>query len=65
MADYIFCLRKKNNPRMDVRICQKKCEFKEGCPEFIAYQGKTKDNPSILNSELFMPPTLSPMPAKH
>ena len=53
MADYIFCLKKKNNPRIDVRICEKKCELKESCPEFIAYQRKIDDKPSIINSGLF------------
>ena len=27
MPYYIVCQKKRNNPRMDVRICQKKCHF--------------------------------------
>lgn len=37
MGHYIVCLRKRNNPRMDVRICEKKCPDKDACQEYIAY----------------------------
>ena len=34
MSEYIVCQKKRNNPRMNVRICQKKCELKDECPEY-------------------------------
>jgi hypothetical protein len=37
MADYIVCRKKRNNPRMDVRICERRCSLKEECKEFLAY----------------------------
>jgi hypothetical protein len=36
MADYVVCRKKRNNPRMDVRICEKRCSLKEECKEFLA-----------------------------
>jgi len=33
---YIVCRKKRNNPRMDVRICELKCSMKEECVEFKA-----------------------------
>ena len=65
MADYIYCTRKKNNPRIDVRICQQKCSFRDNCPEFIAYQKASEDQSSILNSRLIMSPLLNPMASKN
>ena len=37
MTHYIVCHRKRNNPRMDVRICQKKCSSQDDCKEYISY----------------------------
>lgn len=37
MPVYIVCRKKRNNPRMDVRICELKCAFKEECREFKAH----------------------------
>jgi hypothetical protein len=34
MPVYIVCRKKRNNPRMDVRICELKCSMKEECVEF-------------------------------
>ena len=65
MADYIYCLKKKNNPRIDVRICEAKCSFKEECPEFIAYQERSASQSAILNSGLTMSPLLNPMASKN
>ncbi|MFC1839090.1 hypothetical protein ACFL1N_05910 [Thermodesulfobacteriota bacterium] len=36
MSEYIVCQKKRNNPRMDIRICRKKCELKDECTEFQA-----------------------------
>ena len=36
MSEYIVCQKKRNNPRMDVRICHKKCELKNDCIEYQA-----------------------------
>ena len=37
MSYYIVCQKKRNNPRMDVRICQKKCDLKQDCSEYISH----------------------------
>lgn len=37
MPTYIVCLKKRNNPRMDVRICETKCNMKDECREFKAH----------------------------
>ena len=37
MSSYIVCQKKRNNPRMDVRVCQKKCDLKDGCKEFASF----------------------------
>lgn len=34
MSYYVVCQKKRNNPRMDVRICRKKCELKDECAEY-------------------------------
>lgn len=65
MADYIFCMRKKNNPRIDVRICQKKCPFKDECPEFLDYQRNSTDQSSILDSRSIISPLLNTMASKN
>lgn len=38
MSEYIVCLRKRNSPRLSIRICQEKCPFKDKCKEYLAYQ---------------------------
>ena len=37
MADYIVCHKKRNAPRMNVYICQKKCPFKNECEGYLAH----------------------------
>jgi hypothetical protein len=37
MPVYIVCHKKRNNPRMDVRICEMKCNMKEECKEFKSH----------------------------
>lgn len=38
MTEYIVCLKKRNSPRLNVRICQEKCPFRDDCKEYLAYQ---------------------------
>ena len=44
MSFYIVCQKKRNNPRMDVRICQKKCDLKDDCKDYISYSKNLFDN---------------------
>ena len=37
MADYIVCHRKRNSPRLSIRICEEKCPFKEACKEYTTH----------------------------
>lgn len=36
MSIFIVCLKKRNNPRIDIRVCQKKCDLKDDCQEYIS-----------------------------
>jgi hypothetical protein len=36
MPDYIVCQKKRNNPRMDIRICERRCPEKGECKEYLA-----------------------------
>ncbi|MBU2550997.1 MAG: hypothetical protein KKB20_21480 [Proteobacteria bacterium] len=37
MAEYVYCQKKANKPRMDVRVCLAKCPDREPCPELTAF----------------------------
>jgi hypothetical protein len=37
MTHYIVCSKKRNSPRLNVRICQQKCVLKENCKEYLSY----------------------------
>jgi hypothetical protein len=37
MSYYVFCNKKRNNPRVDVRICEKKCPMKDECKAYNDY----------------------------
>jgi hypothetical protein len=41
MSDYIVCQKKRNNPRMNIRICQHKCAEKDDCQEFLSHSKTT------------------------
>jgi hypothetical protein len=58
MADYLFCTRKKNTPRIDVRICEKKCPYKEECKEYLAYRHRIENQSSVMDTSLIAPPLL-------
>ena len=64
MSDYIFCARKKNNPRINVRVCQTKCIFRDSCKEFLAYKEKVGDKAPLFNPGLIVPPLLNPIISK-
>jgi hypothetical protein len=38
MSNYLVCYKKRNNPRIDIRICLHKCHLKGECREFQNYQ---------------------------
>ena len=44
MSFYIVCQKKRNNPRMHVQICQKKCDLKDDCKDYISYSKNFFDN---------------------
>jgi hypothetical protein len=43
MSHYIVCYRKRNNPRMDIRVCEQKCPVREDCKEFTAHRDQQPD----------------------
>ena len=46
MPNYIVCHQKRNTPRIDVRICEKKCPEKDDCKAFLDFQRLSLQNPS-------------------
>jgi hypothetical protein len=53
MSTYIVCHKKRNNPRMNVRICEKKCDLRNECQEYLSYRraDDRKKNDILLTSE--------------
>ena len=52
MSFYIVCYKKRNNPRMDVRICQEKCDLKDDCKEYLSfYEVAVQENENPLSIE--------------
>jgi hypothetical protein len=43
MSHYIVCHKKRNNPRMDVRVCEKKCVLREECKELALHRDGKDD----------------------
>jgi hypothetical protein len=48
MPEYIVCHKKRNSPRLNVRICQEKCPSRDDCKEYLAYQ-KMSVHPSQVS----------------
>jgi hypothetical protein len=36
MVNYVVCHKKRNAPRLSIRICEEKCECKNDCKEYLA-----------------------------
>ena len=54
MSSYIVCQKKRNNPRMDIRICQKKCDLKNDCEEFLSFNKIVNQEKELcLSSETY------------
>ena len=47
MSHYIVCPKKRSNPRIDVRICQIKCQMKGDCKEYSNYNKGIIQNNNI------------------
>jgi hypothetical protein len=47
MAHYIVCHKKRNAPRLDVRVCQQKCPLKNECQSYLAYVKPPVDKEEI------------------
>ena len=45
--DYITCERRKNAPKLNVLICEKKCEHAETCKSYLNYLQAQSNNASI------------------
>jgi hypothetical protein len=50
MPEYIVCQKKRNNPRMDVRICEHRCPEKGECKEYIAQHRVAEAPPMELEA---------------
>ena len=55
MPLYIVCQKKRNNPRMDIRICQKKCDQKNDCEEFLTLNKMAVQEKELLLSAKSQP----------
>ena len=52
MSNYVVCQKKRNNPRMDVRICEKKCDQKDNCDEYLSiHKLTTQESSADLQGE--------------
>lgn len=51
MSYYIVCQKKRNNPRMDIRVCSKKCDIKDECAGYKSSIKILLQNESALKSE--------------
>lgn len=53
MADYIVCHKKRNAPRINIRICQEKCPFKNECQDYSSYlKVSVSQKPIPLSAEV-------------
>jgi len=51
MSQYIVCYRKRNNPRMDIRVCEQKCPVKDDCKDFLAHNAQQPETPTHAQPE--------------
>ena len=51
MSYYIVCQKKRNNPRMDIRICRKKCDIKGECAEYKSSSETLLQNDTALQEK--------------
>jgi hypothetical protein len=52
MTEYLVCTRKRNAPRLDIRVCRERCAFKDQCREYTTrLKNPTKDSPASLSQE--------------
>ncbi len=56
MADYIVCRKKRNSPRLNVRICQVKCPLKNDCKEYLAFL-----KPAVAQEQVSVNPESAPL----
>jgi len=53
MTGYIVCHKKRNAPRINVRICQEKCPLKNECQEYSNYlKVSTSQKPIPVSAEV-------------
>lgn len=37
MTIYIVCQKRRNSPRMDIRVCAARCRQRDACPEYLQH----------------------------
>ena len=52
MSFYIVCQKKRNNPRMDIRVCNKKCDIKDECAEYKSSSKILSQNDSAIQGNI-------------
>lgn len=50
MSYYIVCQKKRNNPRMDIRVCRKKCDIKDECAGYKSVSDMMSQNDTALQA---------------
>lgn len=57
--DYITCEKRRNSPKINVLICEKKCEYAKTCKPYLNYlkaqSSKTSINECSLTGEDLIP----------
>jgi len=48
MTDYIVCHKKRNTPRINIRICRERCPSKMKCKDFLAWAHAAKIREAVL-----------------
>ena len=56
MADYIVCHKKRNAPRINVRICQEKCPLRNDCKEYLGHL-----KVSVIQEQIPVSPEVPPV----
>ncbi len=62
MTEYIVCHRKRNAPRINIRVCREKCPSSGTCRDFLAWTQAARAHeavPAMTGKEPF-PETLRP-----
>ena len=56
MVDYIVCPKKRNSPRLNIRICEAKCKERHQCEAYLEQARPSKNREGFLVTPASSPP---------